>query len=90
MKTTLLLFSLAAFAARGADTQTIDLGNGSSIEVKDGKVSVKSSASGEGNQSASSSVQSSSNGDGTTTSTVTSERNGQRVTRTVTCPPGWV
>ena len=60
MKTRLLLFSLAALTAQAADTQTIDLGNGTKVEVKDGKVSVKSNASGEGNQSASSSVNSSS------------------------------
>jgi PDZ domain len=86
MKTPLLLLtaSLLSLTARAADSQSIDLGNGSTIEVKDGKVSVKASAEGGGNQSASSSVSSSSNGDGTTTTIVTSERNGQKVTRTLT------
>lgn len=97
MKTLPLFITLALGAAtlHAADSQIIDLGNGSTIEVKDGKVSVKSSTTSDGSTSggsgktssfsstASSSTSSRTDSDGNTVTTVTSERDGKTVTRTV-------
>ena len=89
MKTTLL--SLAATLAaltsvRAADPEVFDLGNGAEIVVKDGRVEVRDRPDSTAG-SVSNSVSSHSDGSGGTVTTVTSERDGQRVTRTVIISP---
>ena len=89
MKT--IFISLAAFLAcvcptRAAEPQIIDLGNGAEIVVKDGRVEVRDRP-GANAGSVSNSVSSHSDGSGGTVTTVTSERDGQSVTRTVTIGP---
>ncbi len=86
MKTQLLSLTAAlAFlsTARAADPQVFDLGNGAEIVVKDGRVEVRDRPDTSAG-SVSNSVSSHSDGSGGTVATVTSERDGQRVTRTVT------
>jgi membrane-associated protease RseP (regulator of RpoE activity) len=83
MKTIPLLLTaiLIAGPARGGP-QSFDLGNGTVIKVDGNRVSVHSSSSDGG--SVSSSTNSRTDSSGNTVATVTSERNGQRLTRTVT------
>lgn len=71
---------------RAAEPQVFDLGNGAEIVVNGGRIEVRDRAGAKAG-SASNSVSSSSDGKGGTTATVTSERDGQRVTRTVTISP---
>ncbi len=90
MKTQLLSLTaaLAFFStAQAGDPQVFDLGNGAEIVVKDGRVEVRDRPDTSAG-SVSNSVSSRSDGSGGTVATVTSERNGQRVTRTVTISPG--
>jgi membrane-associated protease RseP (regulator of RpoE activity) len=89
MKT--LLLSLTVFltctgALPAAEPQVFDLGNGAEIVVKDGRVEVRDRP-GSTAGSVSNSVSCSSDGKGGITATVASERDGQRVTRTVTISP---
>ncbi len=87
-----LILALSSPLLCAADSQTIDLGNGSTVEIKDGKVTVQSSSASTGPQDGQSSVTSSTSSStssrtdssGNTVTTVTSERDGKRVTRTVT------
>ena len=91
----LMIMALAAAGApvRAADAQTIDLGNGTTVEVRDGRVTVNASsdstastdpsASG-GASSASATSSTRTDALGQSVTTVTTERNGQRVTRTIT------
>jgi hypothetical protein len=87
MKTCILIFaaSLAASAARAAEGQTIDLGNGTTVEVVDGKVSVRNTPGTEsGTGSVSQSISGHSGADGSRVTSVTTERNGQKATRRIT------
>lgn len=86
MKATFFCLALLGSAALAEDAQTVDLGNGTTIEIRDGKVSLKNSGQGGGG---SSSVSQSSHTDysGNTVTRVTTERNGQRASRTVTVGP---
>lgn len=86
MKTTLICLALLGSAALADDAQTVDLGNGTTIEIRDGKVSLKNSGQGGGG---SSSVSQSSHTDasGSTVTRITTERNGRRASRTVTVGP---
>src|SRR5262245_6370984 len=82
----LTLFLACAGVLRAADPQVIDLGNGAEVVIQDGRVEVRDRPGAKAG-SASNSVSSSSDGKGGTTATVTSERDGQRVTRTITISP---
>jgi membrane-associated protease RseP (regulator of RpoE activity) len=90
MKTRSLILAAALAAvlpAAAGDSQTIDLGNGTTLEIsKDGKVSVRTTAKQEGSGSTSAKTSTSSRTDasGSTITSVVSERNGQRITREVT------
>jgi len=55
-----LILALSSPLLYAADSQTIDLGNGSTVEVKDGKVTVQSSSASKGPQDGQSSATSSS------------------------------
>ncbi len=87
MKLKWILFTTLSLTSmlRAEGSQTIDLGNGTSVEVSGGRVSVKMNPGVENvTGSVSQSVSSHSSGDGETVTSVTSERNGQRVTRRIT------
>lgn len=82
MKTRLLFLSLLAAAAGAEEPRTIELNNGTSVEIRDGKVSVKS---GDAPGTASSSASQSSHTDstGTTVTRISTERNGRRAECTI-------
>jgi membrane-associated protease RseP (regulator of RpoE activity) len=84
MKTTLICLALLGSAALADDAQTVDLGNGTTIEIRDGKVSLKNSGPGSGGWVSQSSHTDAS---GSTVTRVTTERNGQRSSRTVVVGP---
>ena len=88
MKTKLLLFSLiAASTAFAEEPRTIELNNGTAVEIRDGKVSLKS---GDAPGTGSSSVSQSSHTDstGTTITRISTERNGRKAECTITISPG--
>ncbi len=92
MKSSIILLAtiLGIPAIHAATPQIIDLGNGSTVEILDGKVTVKSSSTSKdstGPSSASSSTSSSTDAAGNTVTKVTSEVNGKRTSRTITIGP---
>jgi hypothetical protein len=87
MKTTLICLALLGSAALADDSQTVDLGNGTTIEIRDGKVSLKNTGQGGGGGSSSVSQSSHTDSSGSTVTRVTTERNGQRSSRTVVVGP---
>jgi hypothetical protein len=78
----IILASLAAASLAAAQSpRTIDLGDGSKVEIDNGNIKITGNSTSGGNISTSSSSRTDSNGN--TITTVTSERNGQRTTRTI-------
>lgn len=77
-----LLASLAAASLAAAQPpRIIDLGDGSKVEIDNGQIKITGNSTSGGSISTSSSSRTDSNGN--TITTVTSERNGQRTTRTI-------
>lgn len=86
MRTALLsIVILLTARCLAGEPQVFDLGNGAEIIVKDGRVEVRDRPGAAAGRS-SNNVSTSSDGNGTT-ATVTSEREGQRVTRTIHISP---
>ena len=78
----IILASLAAASLAAAQSpRTIDLGDGSKVEIDNGNIKITGNSTSGGNISTSSFSRTDSNGN--TITTVTSERNGQRTTRTI-------
>lgn len=88
MKTKLLLFSLiVAGAAAAEEPRTIELSNGTAVEILDGKVSLKSGDA-PGNGSSSVSQSSHTDPNGTTITRISTERNGRKAECSITISPG--
>jgi hypothetical protein len=83
MKTPVLILAASLASACAAENQTIDLGNGTFIQVHDGRVSVHSTPDASGSGSVMQSSSSRSGPEGGTITSVVTERNGQRVTRQI-------
>ena len=77
----LALFAGSSLAALAQPPRIIDLGDGSKVEIDNGRVKVTGNSTSGGSISTSSSSRTDSNGN--TITTVTSEHNGQRTTRTI-------
>lgn len=83
MKTPVLILAASLASARAAENQTIDLGNGTYVQVREGRVSVHSSPDAAGSGSVMQSTSSRSSPEGGTITSVVTERNGQRVARQI-------
>ena len=77
----LALFAGSSLAALAQPPRIIDLGDGSKVEIDNGRVKVTGNSTSGGSISTSSSSRTDSNGN--TITTVTSEHTGQRTTRTI-------
>lgn len=87
MKAKLLLFSLvAAGTAAAEEPRTIELSNGTAVEIRDGKVSLKSGDA-PGNGSSSVSQSSHTDSTGTTITRISTERNGRKAECSITISP---
>jgi membrane-associated protease RseP (regulator of RpoE activity) len=86
MKATTFLFSLLAAVAAAEEPRTIELSNGTAVEVLDGKVSLKSGDA-PGNGSSSVSQSSHTDSTGTTITRISTERNGRKAECTITISP---
>ena len=81
MKPLILALFAGSSLAAAQPPRIIDLGDGSKVEIDNGRVKVTGNSTSGGSLSTSSSSRTDSNG--TTITTVTSEHNGQRTTRTI-------
>lgn len=86
MKTKILLFSLFTAVASAEEPRTIELSNGTALEIRDGKVSLKSGDA-PGNGSSSVSQSSHTDSTGTTITRISTERNGRKAECTITISP---